>query len=190
MAQGLKEKIFDLRGQGYSYNEITDKLKCSKSSVAYHCGKLGIANIGLQKNKLLNKEIEKVKEFYILHSLKETIKKFNISASTVKRYAKKEKRELLTEVEKRGRNYERVKTHRQKIKSKSVQYKGGKCEKCGYNKCEWAFDFHHLDKAKKDFSIAQYSTVSWEKIKKELDKCIMVCANCHREIHYEEHLNK
>lgn len=95
--------------------------------------------------------------------------------------------EKLSDEERRNKNYERVKSHRQKVKEKAIAYKGSRCEKCGYNKCNWAFDFHHLDKTKKNFSIAQYLTISWEKVKKELDKCIMVCANCHRELHYEEY---
>lgn len=100
------------------------------------------------------------------------------------------KTEKLEESERNSRNYQRVKNRRQATKEKAIEYKGGKCQKCGYNKCSWVFDFHHLDKNKKDFTLSSYLTLSWEKIKKELDKCIMVCANCHREIHYEEYLNK
>ena len=60
----------------------------------------------------------------------------------------------------------------------------GKCERCGYSKCVDALDFHHLDPKSKDFNISKNgNTRSWEEIKKELDKCIMLCANCHREEH-------
>ncbi len=73
---------------------------------------------------------------------------------------------------------------RNKIKEMSIEYKGNKCCICGYNKCKSALEFHHLDPKQKDFGIsAKGYTRSWEKIKEELDKCIMVCANCHREIH-------
>lgn len=66
----------------------------------------------------------------------------------------------------------------------SVEYKGGHCIICGYNRCMSALEFHHLDQNKKDFSISVNGyTMSWEKIKNELDKCVCVCANCHREIH-------
>ncbi len=65
-----------------------------------------------------------------------------------------------------------------------VQYKGGKCRLCKYNKCHWAFDLHHVNGKTKDFGLsARGLTRSWEKLKKEADKCILVCANCHREIH-------
>lgn len=87
-----------------------------------------------------------------------------------------------------NRNYKRVKNRRNRIKEELVKYKGGKCEICGYDKCINALEFHHLDPNEKDFTIGQYSTLSFDKIKNEVDKCILVCSNCHREIHYNEHL--
>ncbi|QEG09033.1 HNH endonuclease [Aeromonas phage 4_4572] len=67
----------------------------------------------------------------------------------------------------------------------AVDYKGGKCEKCGYDKFIGALEFHHLNPEQKDFSLGDKGyTRSWDKIKDELDKCIMVCSNCHKEIHY------
>lgn len=82
-------------------------------------------------------------------------------------------------------NYNRVYDRRRKIKHELVEYKGGKCEKCGYDKCEEALDFHHLDPNKKDFTISSYANLSIKKLKEETDKCVLVCANCHREIHKE-----
>ena len=77
-----------------------------------------------------------------------------------------------------------VQRRRDAIKKLAVEYMGGKCEVCGYNKCLRALEFHHKDPNEKDFGIAQNGiTRSWEKVKTELDKCIMVCANCHIEIH-------
>lgn len=77
-----------------------------------------------------------------------------------------------------------VKKRRQKVKSLSLVYKGSKCIVCGYNKYQGALEFHHLDAKTKDFGIAyKGATRSWAKTKKELDKCILVCSNCHKEIH-------
>lgn len=59
---------------------------------------------------------------------------------------------------------------------------GNKCCKCGYNKCKQALEFHHVDPTKKDFVIGG-SRYGREKLLKEITKCILVCANCHREIH-------
>lgn len=70
------------------------------------------------------------------------------------------------------------------FKAKLVEYKGGACQICNYNRCQDALDFHHLDPSEKDFTIANYKgKILNDTIKKELDKCILVCANCHREIH-------
>ncbi len=81
---------------------------------------------------------------------------------------------------------EAVRKRRNTVKLKAIDYKGGCCERCGYNKCVGALEFHHTDPKKKDFSISKkgYSQ-SWSKVQKELDKCRLVCANCHREIHEE-----
>lgn len=84
---------------------------------------------------------------------------------------------------------ENVISKRRRLKEKLVEYKGGKCEICGYNKCIDALEFHHKDPNEKDFSISGKS-VSLERLKKEVDKCILVCANCHREIHSEERLKQ
>ena len=79
-----------------------------------------------------------------------------------------------------------VAERRRKLRAMVIEYKGGKCIQCGYNKYVGAFDLHHLDGSKKEFGLsARGVTRSWEKIKAEADKCILVCANCHREIHAE-----
>lgn len=80
---------------------------------------------------------------------------------------------------------EAVQKRRDKVKKMAVEYKGGKCQnpECGYNKCIGALEFHHFD-GKKDFGLSDKGyTRSWEVNRKELDKCVMLCANCHREVH-------
>ena len=70
-----------------------------------------------------------------------------------------------------------------KLKAKAVDYKGGCCVLCGYNRHNVALDFHHLDKSIKTYSISnKIRSRSWEEIKRELDKCVLLCANCHREV--------
>lgn len=79
---------------------------------------------------------------------------------------------------------EAVSKRRRKLKQLAVDYLGGSCQLCGYSKTLAALDFHHKDPTQKDFGIAaRGATRSFEKIKIELDKCLLVCANCHREIH-------
>ena len=70
---------------------------------------------------------------------------------------------------------------RLRIKIKAVAYKGGKCEICGYDKHLAALDFHHLDPTEKDFTVTTSKhSYSWVTIQKELDKCTLLCSNCHR----------
>lgn len=86
------------------------------------------------------------------------------------------------------------KTTLQQIKRKKqmIEYKGGKCFDCGVIGPAAIYDFHHLDPSKKDFKIGK--SISFEKAKLELDKCVLLCANCHRTRHikmsgtYELHL--
>jgi hypothetical protein len=68
----------------------------------------------------------------------------------------------------------------QENKRKCIKYKGGKCVICGYFKCDGALDFHHI--GKKEFGIGEVKSRSFDNMKKELDKCILVCKNCHVEI--------
>jgi len=84
------------------------------------------------------------------------------------------------------KNVVNVSKRRRKLKELAVAYKGGSCraKKCGYNRSIAALEFHHLDPNKKDFSLSSSGTTkSWDSIKIELDKCVLLCANCHREIH-------
>lgn len=73
-----------------------------------------------------------------------------------------------------------------KNKQKAIDYMGGKCSKCGYNKSNVALEFHHVNPAEKEFTISAGYNKSWQKIKHELDKCVLLCANCHRELHNNE----
>lgn len=77
-----------------------------------------------------------------------------------------------------------VANRRKVLKSKALEYKGGQCQVCGYKRYVGALEFHHLDPQKKDFGIGYKGyTRSWVTVQKELDKCILVCSNCHQEIH-------
>jgi len=77
---------------------------------------------------------------------------------------------------------EAVSKKRKVVKLWSIKYKGGRCIVCGYDKCPVALDFHHV-RGKKEFSVGNigYSR-SWKKLRQELDKCVLLCANCHREV--------
>jgi hypothetical protein len=68
----------------------------------------------------------------------------------------------------------------------AVEQFGRKCQRCGYDKCINALQFHHVDPSKKNYEPAYLiMRRSWDVAFKELQKCILVCANCHAEIHYQ-----
>lgn len=73
---------------------------------------------------------------------------------------------------------------RTEIKRQAIKYLGGKCVECGESRdIPCIYDFHHIDPATKDFTIAK-TVKLFEVLKPELDKCILLCANCHRIRHY------
>jgi len=82
------------------------------------------------------------------------------------------------------KNKYHVDRRRKAIKQKAIAYKGGQCSICSYNRCSEALEFHHPDPSQKEFNIASSGhSRSWERVQTELDKCVLVCCRCHRELH-------
>lgn len=75
------------------------------------------------------------------------------------------------------------------MKAKSAKARREKmdlgCEICGYNRCGSALEWHHPDEGK-EANPSRLASSNWAKYKEETAKCILVCANCHREIHERE----
>ncbi len=93
----------------------------------------------------------------------------------------KEKR---TYEDRRLYNIKKTGERRKLLKVMVVEYLGGKCIKCGYDHCIAALEAHHRDPTTKSFALSLGGlTRSWERIKAEADKCDLLCANCHRELH-------
>ena len=77
---------------------------------------------------------------------------------------------------------EGVKLTRGAFLAKIKEVRGGKCIRCGYNKCLKALEFHHLDPSQKDFTISNDHFKLKEAVE-ESKKCILLCSNCHKEFH-------
>ena len=75
-----------------------------------------------------------------------------------------------------------VAKRRRAMKQMLVEEKGGACERCGYDKCVAALEFHHLDPEAKEGGIIG-TTASLEKQRAEAAKCVLLCSNCHKEVH-------
>ena len=81
--------------------------------------------------------------------------------------------------------YERTVARQREKKAALVAYKGGECCVCGYAGCNGALDFHHT--GEKNFTISLRRDINLKKLKEEADNTIMVCRNCHAEIHAGMH---
>lgn len=79
-------------------------------------------------------------------------------------------------------NYQRVKNSRERLKQRLLYVMGEKCSICGYDKCSQALEFHHINPENKSFNIGQNTNLATEKALNEARKCILLCANCHREV--------
>lgn len=70
-----------------------------------------------------------------------------------------------------------TKIRRFRAKAAAIELLGGKCSSCSWHGNQAALQFHHLKG--KDFTIGNVANKSWDSIKKEISKCILLCANCH-----------
>lgn len=126
------------------------------------------------KKELTDNIINEAQALYNeIGNIKKVAKEIHISYDILRNFIKSEK---ITPKKRDTSSY------RRNIKQRLIEYKGGKCQICGYNRCQEALDFHHINQSEKDYTISG-GTKSFETLKKEVDKCILVCANCHREIH-------
>lgn len=178
ISEEIKLQVVQLKKLGKTYSEISDELGIGKGSVSNICKEVGLGQTYIE---LTPDKIEECQRLYDeIGNIKEVAKLVNISYNRLRNV-------IISKTITPKSSYECVKTHRHTIKEKLIQYKGGKCEICGYNKCIAALDFHHLDPSQKDFNISNSNIYkNFNKLKEEVDKCILICANCHREIHYNE----
>ena len=83
-----------------------------------------------------------------------------------------------------------TKIRRFRAKAAAIKHMGGKCAKCGWQGNQAAFQFHHTNSNKKDFILGNVANKNWDVIKKELGKCVLLCANCHAISHSTKSGNK
>lgn len=135
-------------------------------------------------------EINQMQSFYDKgHSLRDIQKEFNLSnggwsRSVLIECLQTRHKPHYSAEERKTRSANKVIRWKQRRKQKLVEYKGGKCELCGYNKCVRSLEFHHKDPNEKDFNVSSV-TFGIERCKREVDKCMLVCSNCHGEIHFK-----
>lgn len=75
---------------------------------------------------------------------------------------------------------------KRKRKEQAIQYLGNRCSRCGNQFHPAVYEFHHLDPKTKDKDPSKMLQLKWSRVIAELDKCILLCANCHRLTHHED----
>ena len=170
----IKEQVIKLRRKGLTYNEIRDITKVKNTTISDIVRPLNLGGNSIKK--LTPELIEEIQAKYNeIGNLKKVVKLYHISFERLSKVIKHGKKKKVS-------NTEAVESWRKRKKKALVEYKGGKCQCCGYSKCIEALEFHHLDPNIKSFTISGKSK-SFNSLKSEVDKCILACSNCHKEIH-------
>lgn len=164
-----KNELQALVDNGYSQRQIANKKKCSQATVKYWLKKY---NIRTNFNRFNKKE----KLFKCADCGECDPNKFLI-------LRKKGKECIHHSLCKRCHNKRCIERQR-KYKKLAVEYKGGKCCRCGYSKCAGSLHFHHPDPSVKEKNWRNVRNMSFSKIKMLIDKCELLCANCHGEEHW------
>jgi hypothetical protein len=177
------ELVIKLRKEKKSYSEIKSLTNMSISQISKICKKFGLVN-----NRYMGEISDELKSLIIktyeeTNSVRQTSKILKVTRDTVNKYVKiNRKKSDLSRDQQLSKN---VIEWRKRKKIELVDYKGGCCQLCGYDRCIEALEFHHNDPNEKDFTISGKSW-SFERLKVEADKCILVCSNCHKEIHSKQ----
>lgn len=170
-----KEVLVELVENGLTYNQIATKLNIANSTVSYWLKKYQLKT----KNEKYNKKSKNgLRKCAICNEYKNT--------DDFYKRAGKRNEEITSYCKKCNTHYHTQRMRDTKIKM--INYKGGSCKKCNLSLNDsnyYVFDFHHLNPFDKDPNFSKIKFRSWKFIISELDKCILVCANCHRTIHYE-----
>jgi len=157
----------ELIEKGLSQRELADELNCSQSNIKYWLKKFDIKT----KNNKFNKRISDSKICPICKTEKHLSEFYSrVGRDDVAGYCKKCSNVY---------HSNRVKN----VKLKMLDYKGNKCEDCNLSLEEshyCVFDFHHINPNDKDPNFDKIKFQKWDKIKTELDKCVLLCSNCHR----------
>lgn len=182
MKKLLKEKAIELRKLGKSYGEIAKEVGAAKSSIS--CWTKNVILTDEQKHDLLIRSTKQLREWRFDHITvprPKSKKRLEMGEDKWKEHERERDHKKYLEWKKHhDKTY--INNWKRQRKDQLVKYKGGKCEICGYNKCIGALDFHHKNPKEKEFSMSKNS-FSFEKCKKEADKCLLLCRNCHAEEH-------
>lgn len=170
-----RDKLASYCDQNLTNREMAIKLKCSQSNVRYWLEKYGLRTSSWDRASSVTPLYE---EGELLLYTSRVCK--NCGPTTFKRYGNRYKCQKCLAASLNKSHQKRMKRRNNLIE----KYKPRICSVCSYDKYPEAIDYHHTLQEDKSFVISQARDYSWEKIRKELDKCLPICANCHRQEHY------
>jgi hypothetical protein len=152
-----------IRG-GLTQREMAASEKCSQSTVRYYLKKYG----------LRTKNNQGPRETVIIKGSSWVTCSLHGSKHMVKRANNKNRCKKCS--------VEHVAKRRKKIRQMLIEEHGGSCAICRYSKCQNSLNFHHRDPETKSFNLSNVSK-SLERCRKEAEKCVLLCGNCHTEVH-------
>ena len=161
-----KKELEKFVSKGLSTRELAQRFECSQTNIRYYLKKYGMKT---------DRSLKNLSETRVCPSCKQEKSRgdfyFRRGSYGTSAYCK-----VCTNLQTVQRN--------RKLKRLAVEYKGGSCTICGYSTYDGALEFHHLDPSKKDFSLSSRKSKSLTlDIEQELDKCALLCSNCHKEEH-------
>ena len=172
-----KELLKELVEQKLGQREIAIKVGCAQSTIKLYLKKYGLKTINTRKYEHINVNIDE---------------KYCSKCNTIKNktdFYKVKSTSNVLQSKCKMCNHNNVKARAKSIKLRMLEYKGNRCVDCGLQLKDTkacVFDFHHLDPLTKDINFDIIRWKNWETIKNELDKCIILCSNCHRIRHSDD----
>lgn len=183
----MEDKIIKLRKEGKTYDDIRNELNCTYDIIKQICRKHGLNYSG---NNIRFNETDKsevIEYFREVKNIRKTASKFKITRENIREHFITD--DIFYEVlprykkgYKKKSNSKSVVEWRIRLKEMLIKSKGGGCQLCGYNKHNSGLDFHHVNEEEKEFGISG-KVLSKERAINEVKKCVLVCRNCHSEIH-------
>ena len=165
-----KEQLEPLIEAGVTYREIASRLDRSISTVRYWAREHGLAKPRGIVRQDLDRAIADGSRTIVRVCRRHGETEFAIVGSERRPRCKKCRAEA-------------VARRRRRVKELLVREAGGKCELCGYSRSVCALEFHHRDPSKKSFGIAYRGiTRGIDEVRREVEKCVLLCATCHAEV--------
>ena len=186
-----KTKYLGIIGKSYKYDRKSTKYrnKCKSDLCNMYGGKCSVC--GCRRHQSVydfHHENPNNKEFSLsgIHVINDMILNEIDKCIMVCANCHAEIHEMMIGDTQKSKNARYMQLARRNVKAKLVLHMGGCCSVCGYNKSHRALTFHHVNPESKIFNISSNLLRNWDELMSEINKCILICENCHREHHIKK----